>query len=144
MNQARIDDLKSKGELRKRSPDPARAASLIQAAMDSAAFATATPLNEQTSTGIFKAVYDAFRQLSDARWWQEGYEAFSHKASIDLLKTAPVSEQSRLQQLSRAMDLRNDASYRGYRIPVRETELLIALWNETSEELIAWAGKRER
>jgi hypothetical protein len=141
VNEQRIRELLAKGELRKRSSDVARAKSLMQAALDSAAFAKSVPLSEQTSTGVFKELYDAFRQLGDAKWWTLGYEPWSHKASIELLKEADITAKQSIQQLPRIMELRNDATYRGYRIPRYEAQEILVLWDKTHQELLAWIGK---
>jgi hypothetical protein len=137
MNDEQIREFVKKGELRKRSTDINRARSILQAAQNSATFAQNIKLTEQTSTGIFKELYDAFRQLGDAKWWMLGCEAYSHKSSIELLKSAKTPHNQSLQQLSRMRDIRDDASYRGYTTPTH-TEELLNLWKMTHKELIDW------
>lgn len=138
MNDMQIKEMVKKGDLRKKTPNRPQMQSLIRAANDCAAFAKSAPLNEQNATGIFKEIYDAFRQLGDAKWWTLGFESYSHKASIELLKSADTPSKQKLQQLPRIMDLRNDATYRGYRIPVHEARLIIDLWDETHEKIEEW------
>ena len=73
MNENKIKELLTKGEIRRREKNVPRAISLLQAALDSATFAKSAQLTEQTATGIFKEFYDAFRQIGDAKWWLLGY-----------------------------------------------------------------------
>ena len=131
-------DLLKKGEIRKRSVNIAQARSIIQAALSAGTFAKETKLDDTSSTPLFKELYDAFRQLGDAKWWMLGYEAYSHKASIELLKTAPVNHTQQLQQLSRIQKIREDAVYRGLRVSMDETRELLKLWEQTHKELIEW------
>ena len=138
MKEEQIQELVKKGDIRKRSINIPIANSLLQAAQDSATFAQSIKLTEQSSTGIFKELYDAFRQLGDAKWWLLGYEAYSHKASIELLKSAKIPSTQQIQQLSRMRDIRDDANYRGYKIPIEDTKEFLELWKKTHKELISW------
>lgn len=138
MNDQRIQEFVARGDIRRRSINIPQAQSLIRAARECGEFAQSVPLDERSSTAVFKELYDAFQQLGDAKWWTLGFESYSHKASIELLKEADIPSRQLLQQLTRMMELRNDAKYRGYRIPLHETGEFLKLWQATHEGIIAW------
>ncbi|MBI4439078.1 hypothetical protein HY640_04055 [Candidatus Woesearchaeota archaeon] len=141
MKQAGIKFLLESGQLRIRSSDSFKADSLVRSALDSASFSKIPPLNEKTATGIFKALYDAFHALGDAKWWKLGYEACSHEASMKILMNADIKAKFRLQDIDNYRKIRNNAVYRGHLVSVEQTKRLMALWDELSGELIEWVRK---
>ncbi len=142
MKKEEIDLMLSEKMIRKRSPDRFRAESLIKAALVNADFARMSPVEEKTATGIFRELYEAFRQLGDAKWWMLGYEPVdSHKASMKVLMSAEIRNSFKLQTLDRLRIIRNDANYRGELVKKEQAVEILSLWNEVSENLIKWIKK---
>ncbi|MBI2134016.1 hypothetical protein HYU11_05010 [Candidatus Woesearchaeota archaeon] len=142
MNQDEIIYLTTQGMIRKRVQDKSRSESLVKAALINADFAKMTQIANRTATGVFREMYEAFRQLGDAKWWMLGYEPIdSHKASMKILMSASIEKNFKLQSLDRFRIIRNDANYRGYLVKEKEALEIVALWDEVSKDLISWVKK---
>lgn len=141
MNAKDIDLLEKEGHLVKKVSDFFMADSIIKAALRSAEFGKMLPINEKTATGIFRETYEAFRQLGDAKWWLIGYEPKDHIASMRILMSAEIKQGYRLQNLDRFRRIRNDMNYRGYSVKEEQASEIVALWDQTSSELIGWIRK---
>lgn len=142
MKNEEIEIMLNSGLVRKRSPDKFRAESLIKAAIVSAEFAKLYEIDDKTATGIFKEMYDAFRQLGDAKWSIMGYEPVdSHKASMKALATAEIKMGYRLQNIDMFRVIRNDVQYRGYLVKKEQASDIVSLWDDLSKELIEWVKK---
>ncbi len=134
--------LLNKGQLIKKSVDRFRAESLLKAAIINSEFAKRQQIDEETATGVFREMYEAFRQLGDAKWWMMGYEPIdSHKVSMKILMSANISKNYKLQSIDRFRVIRNDANYRGELVKKEQALEIVSLWDEVSKELIEWVKK---
>ncbi len=138
MEKSKIRELESAGHIVRKTVNKPLSESLIEAALESADFALANNINEKTATGVFKEMYDAFRQLGDARWWLLGFETHNHKASMEILMNAPIIGGFKLKQLDRFRKIRNDANYRGFKISPQVANEIVLLWQDQSASLLKW------
>ncbi len=127
-----------KGSLKKRSPDINRALSLINVAEITANATLKIPLNEENAIMIFRELYEALRQLGDAKLWKLGYEARQHEPSIKILMDAEIKDKIILNRLDRFRIIRNDANYRGNQITLDQAKEILEFWKKYSKELLKW------
>lgn len=134
MNEEKIKRLVADHQLRLRTQDKALMSSLLESAQQTANAQMQIPLNEQTAPIIFKTVYDAIRQLGDVKWLLQGYEPRTHEISIELLMEENSVE---FKQLDRYRIMRNDLTYRGFKITVDHAQEIRAFWKEHGSNLLA-------
>ncbi len=125
------------GSLRLRQADFAKINSLIHAAETNARVIQMLVLNEDSATPLFRELYESIRQLGDAEWWLEGYEPTDHETSLESLKHMDIKDKISLNSLDRFRKIRNDANYRGYRVPQRQAEEILTFWKGCSGEIIS-------
>lgn len=136
MREAKIRDLIDAGLLRRRSVDTPRINSLIESARNNASVAKEIPLTERTATIVFRELYEALRQVGDAKWWSLGYDSRGHEPSMDILSEEDIPNKLKLHKLDRFRQIRNDANYRGYKIPLDDAEEILGVWDSCGEDLI--------
>lgn len=137
MNGFRIEYLIKEGLLRKKYPDMPRIRSLIDASeKNSHATLKNIELVEETSTIIFRELYESIRQLGEARWFLSGYECHSHELAMEILMKEEIKDKLKLRKLDRFREIRHDANYRGYKITIEQAQEIIDFWNACGEELI--------
>jgi hypothetical protein len=133
LNGERINSLVKSHSLRICSIDKHRIKSVLEAAREATDTLSIIPLNEKTSSVVFKTAYDALRQLGDVKWLLRGYEARTHEVSMEILmEEDPVA----FKQMDRFRIIRNDAVYRGFKISVDLGKEILALWNEQGTKLL--------
>ena len=140
MREELINNYLERNMLRKRSPDRLRASSLFESAKRNGTFTLNIEINEDSSTLVFREIYESIRQIGDALWWIKGYEALSHEPSIEILKDLEVKNKFKLMNIDRFRRIRNDANYRGYNISVEQAKEIIDFWKNCGEDLINAAG----
>jgi len=131
-----IDMLVRTGELRIRQRDIERIKSMIKSAETNANVVKKMSLNDDSATVIFREIYESIRQLGDAKWWLAGYEPLNHDVSMKSLEELEVKEKIRLNFLRRFKKIRNDANYRGFRVPVSQAKEIIDLWDSCGRDII--------
>jgi len=128
--------LESMSKIRKRSPDKARARSLMAASEKTMRNVLKMQVSDETATIIFRETYESIRQLGDARWWLLGYETNDHEASMEILKEERITHSARLEKLGRFRTIRNKANYLGEDIPKAVAEEILQFWNECGKEIL--------
>ena len=94
-------------------------------------------LKEDTSTIIFKEIYDSIRSVAYAFWWLEGYEVVrQHEVSLSILNQLDLKNKYKLNFLERFKKIRNDASYRGFKVSVEQAKEIIDFWNDCMVEAL--------
>ncbi len=141
MNEQRIKALIMSGNLRKTFPDIKKANALTSSSLEIAESLKAVPLTEKTARLLLKELYDAFRQLGDAKWHIMGYKSEGHEASIELLQYAEIKSSFKLQNFDRFRRIRNEATYDGKSVTLEQAKDIIILWNDVHKELIEWVKK---
>ena len=132
-----IDMLIKTEQLRARQSDLEKIKSMVKFAQVNAKIAKNVPLNEESTTLIFREIYESIRQLGDAKWWLLGYEPRNHEVSMDILKEANIKEKILLNHLARFKRIRNDANYRGFRVTVTQAQEITDFWNKCAGNIIA-------
>ncbi len=136
MNQEKIEKLLKDSDIRIKVRNPAEARACVDSAKRVAGFAITMRITEDTATIIFREIYESIRQLGDALWILEGYEAQTHDATIALLKELDIFNNAKLQFLDRYKQIRHDANYRGVLASVEQAKEIIECWNACSGEII--------
>ena len=132
-----IDNMVKIGELRIRQKDAEKIKSIIKSAENTASVVKSIKLDENSATVIFREMYEAIRQLGDAKWWLLGFEPLSHDVSLEILKELDIKEKFRLNFLKRFKKIRHDANYRGFRVTASQAKELLDFWDTCGNEIIA-------
>ncbi len=141
MNKERITSLVNEGKLRPRQPDPALAKSLITSAKTTAAVALSIKLEEQSATVIFREIYEAIRQLGEARWILLGYQPDNHEVSLESLSDLDIKNKVKLNYIDRFRKIRNDANYRGFSVSESQAREMLGFWKACGGEIIEKISK---
>jgi len=129
MNEDKINRFIKNGKLKPISLDKSKIKSLLNSIEINAKVIISIPLNEKSSTIIFRELYESIRQLGDAKWWSLGFEPQSHDVSLDVLKETNIKNKYKLNNLDRFKMIRHDANYRGFQVSQDQAEEMIAFWN---------------
>lgn len=132
----KIEFLEAMSKIQKRSPDKARAKSLIEASESTMKEILEMKVTEGTSTIIFRETYESIRQLGDARWWIRGYKPKDHEVSIEILMEEKITNSAMLNKLDEFRKIRNDANYGGYRVREERTKDILEFWNKCGKEIL--------
>lgn len=124
------------GILRKRSINASRVNSLVSFAEKNVKMAKTIPLNEDSSTIIFREIYESVRQLGEASWWLKGYEPTNHEISLDGLQNWDIKEKVKLNFLPRFKKIRNDANYEGMNVSLSQAKEIIDFWDSCCKEIV--------
>ncbi len=103
--------------IRYRTPDKAKARSMISAAENEITFIKTIPPMTASASIIIRTIYESFRMLGDALLLLRGKEAVGqdhHKIMIEELLTLSVQTTRRTQALLNLKDLRHRINYNGY------------------------------
>ncbi len=136
MKREQIQYLIREGLLRKKSVDISRIKSLLEASQENVLVVLKIPINEKSSTMIFRELYESIRQIGDAKWLSLGYEPRSHELSMNILTEEDIKNRMQLQRLNRFREIRHDANYRGYKITKNQANEIVEFWKSCGEELI--------
>lgn len=136
MKQEKIDKLLKDRDIRTKERNPAEVRSIINASIQVARFATSLKITENNATIIFRELYESIRQLGDALWLGEGYEAQTHEATITILKELDIPHKVKLNFLDRYKKIRHDSNYRGILASVDQAKEIVGFWKTCSEEII--------
>ena len=136
MSDIRLEYLISEGLLRKKYTDAPRIKSLIGASEENASVVLKIPLDEKTSTLIFREMYESIRQLGEAKWFLSGFECRSHELAMEILMKEEIKDKLKLRKLDRFREIRHDANYRGYKITVEQAKEIVDFWKSCGEDLV--------
>jgi hypothetical protein len=124
------------GVIRNRQKDTIKIKSMIESAEINAKVTKEIKVNEETSTLIFREIYESIRQIGDAKWGLLGYEPANHEISMEALKDFDIQEKVKLNSLDRYKKTRHDINYRGFRATIPQAEEILEFWNKCMEEII--------
>lgn len=131
-----INLLLKTNQLRIRQLDIGKIKSMIESGEINVKVIKSLELNEETSTVIFREVYESIRQLGDARLWLLGYEPMNHEVSMEILREMDIKEKVKLNHLARFRKIRNDANYRGFKVTVAQANEILDFWDKCAKEII--------
>lgn len=123
-------------QIRPRQVDIERIKSIIKSAQLNAKVASNIPISDDSSSLIFREIYESIRQLGDAMLWINGYEPLNHEVSLDALRNLDIKNKILLNHLSRFKSIRNDINYRGFTASQSQAKEIIDLWKKCSPEII--------
>jgi len=108
--------------------------SLINSAEKTGGFVRKLSLNQESSTIIFREIYESIRQLGEAKWRLLGYKPLNHEISLDGLKEIDVQNKLKLNFLSGFKKIRNNANYNGLQVSVEQAREIIDFWDKCGKE----------
>ncbi len=135
MKKEELNHLLKSGRIKTRQKDIERVKSMINSALINAQVTEEIKINEKSATLVFREVYESLRQLGDAKWWLFGYEPLDHEICMETLREMKITEQTRLNHISRFRKIRHDANYRGYRVTISQAEEIIDFWGKCGKEI---------
>ena len=124
------------GALRNKQKDIEKIRAIINSAEINVNVTKSINLNENTSTLIFREIYESIRQLGDAKLGLLGFEPGNHDVSMELLKEFDIKDKVKLNSLDRFKKTRHDVNYRGFRTSIPQAEEILDFWNKCGEEII--------
>ena len=127
--------LKSKA-IRNRQEDTEKIKSIISSSEINVKVTKKISLNEDTTTLIFREIYESIRQLGDSKWWLLGYEPLNHEASLEIIEEFNIKNKLKLNSLDRFKKIRHDLNYRGFRATISQAEEILDFWDKCGEEII--------
>lgn len=122
--------------LRRKQKDIEKIKSLINSAEKIGDFARKLLLSDESSTVIFREIYESIRQLGEAKWRLLGYEPLNHEVSLDGLKEINIQNKLKLNFLSSFKKIRHDANYNGIQVSVEQAKEIIDFWDTCSKDII--------
>jgi hypothetical protein len=93
-------------------------------------------ISENNSDIIFRELYEAIRQIGEARWRLLGYEPLNHEISLDGIIDLEIKNKIYLNHLQRFKKIRNDLNYRGIRVEVSQAKEIVDFWKNCGEEIL--------
>jgi len=141
MNDARIKELIESKRLIPRPKDTQLIKTLLLSAERTAVavqkIVSHFTLTEEMSTLVFREMYEAIRQLGDARWRIIGYEVSnSHGTSMEILKEEKVTQALKLQKLEQFRAIRRNANYQAHTVLVEQAEQILDFWGSCGKEIL--------
>jgi len=125
-----------KGVLRNKQKDKDKIISMINSAEINTKVTKEIKLNENSSTLIFREIYESIRQLGDAKWGIMGFEPCNHEVSMEILKKFDIKDKIKLNSLDRFKRTRHDINYRGFRTSISQAEEILDFWDKCGEEIL--------
>lgn len=131
-----LDSLVKVRALRFKQIDRELIKTLLSASKRISKFVKTLKVNNDNSDVIFRELYEAIRQLGEARWRLLGYEPLNHEISLDGLNDLEIKEKMYLNDLPRFKKIRNDLNYRGIRVEISQAQEIFNFWNKCGEEIL--------
>lgn len=98
----------------KRTPDVARARSLIAASDENLRFTRSLDVTRSSTPTIIRNIYESFRMIGQAILYVRGNPSRHHSIQIGVLLKLEVSGDRPLRSLERLRELRHAINYQGY------------------------------
>lgn len=125
-----IKEYLSEYKIKKVSPDPAEAESLIKQAFERLMDLLSLPLTETNSPFRFEDAYECIREAVQAFMAKEGLNPYSHEAIIAFGREKKLLDEREAFTLDRYREKRNDINYRGQKVTLEEAKGVISLAKE--------------
>ncbi|HLC97843.1 MAG TPA: hypothetical protein VJC21_03625 [Candidatus Nanoarchaeia archaeon] len=125
-------------KVKKQSPDPAEADSLMRQASARLADLLALPLMENNASFRFEAAYESVREAIQSFMALEGFKPYSHEAIVAYAAEKKICNEREAITLDRYREKRNDINYRGQNIILEEAKQIILF----AKELVAKLKKK--
>ena len=136
MNEDSIKQWIKDNKLKKKQTDKEKIKSLIKSSENNVEVVKNINLNENSSTIIFREIYESIRQLGEACWLLKGYESSTHEASLESLKELDIKNKVKLNHLDRYRKIRNDANYQGFQTTVEQAKEILEFWDLCGKDII--------
>ncbi|NOZ80960.1 MAG: hypothetical protein GXP63_04770 [DPANN group archaeon] len=112
-------------KVRKISPDPAEADSLLKQSEARLKDLKNLPLSEETAPFRFESAYEVLREVLQSFLAAAGYKPYSHEAILAFGKEQGILSLSEFERSDRYRQIRNDINYRGKTVLKIEAEEII-------------------
>ncbi len=99
------------GKVKRKTPDPVEARSLLLLANRRLAFAKQQALTPETASFVLESAYEAAREAAQAVMSGKGYKPYSHEATIGFIKEYGTFSEIEITRFNRFRILRNRSSY---------------------------------
>lgn len=112
-----------KGTVKRRTPDPEEAKSLLEKAETTLNYFKDKEITEKYASIIFGNLYGAIREAAQSLMSLKGYKPYSHEATISFLKEfhREFSEEE-LNKFDRFRLIRSDSEYRAIKVSKKDAE----------------------
>jgi len=120
-----IEYVKEK-KVKRMSPDPAEAKSLIIQATERLTDLLSLPLNDNNASFRFESAYECIREAIQSKMALEGFKPYSHEAIVAFASERKLLNEMDSINLDRYREKRNDINYRGQKVIVDEAKEIIS------------------
>ena len=115
----------SKGDVKRQTKDERLANLLIKESFNRLEFVKSLKLNEKNAKYIVENIYDALRDLIEAKLALNGFKSYSHEATILFLKKFPEFKESEIRFMDDLRKTRNGIKYYGKNIELNEAKNVV-------------------
>ncbi len=112
-------------EVKKGSPDPTEAASLIRQALARLNDLLSLPLSDENASFRFESAYECIREALQSFMALDGLKPYSHEAIFVFAHEQKIINERETITLDRYREKRNDINYRGEIIDIKEAQQTI-------------------
>lgn len=136
-----FEDFIESGEVKTYLIDKNLAVALIKDSLERADFVRRLVSREENPKYIIENIYDALRELIEAKLAVDGFKSYSHEATILYLKKFKEFTDSEIEFLDELRKIRNKIKYRGENVNKEESDKAIIFMGNILPKLRTLVGK---
>ena len=125
----------------KRTPDVARARSLIAASEENLRFTRTLQVTRSSTPTIIRNTYESFRMIGQAILYLRGNPSRHHSIQVGVLLELELSGRRPLRSIERLRELRHAINYQGYLPNEDEARDALAIADDLYELIVVEANK---
>jgi hypothetical protein len=124
-----VDAYLRENKVKRGSPNPSEAKSLMEQAKDRMNDLLTLSINEKNASFRFESAYECLREAIPSSMAKEGFKPYSHESIVAFAKERGLLNDRESQTFDRYREIRNDINYRGQKV-TEEAERIISFINE--------------
>ena len=130
-----FEDFIKSGDVKIKEKDEILAKALIKSSEKGERYAKNQAITEESAEHIVADVYDAIRELIEAKLSLLGYKSYSHEATISFLKKFQDFNESDITFLDNLRKTRNSIKYYGREATIEDAEKTLNFMNSILPKL---------
>jgi len=127
-------EFKDQGWIKEKTPDEARARSVIEEAEHRLKFFKDMKINESSTNYIIENMYDVIRELIEAKMLIDGYKTYSHEAIVSYLKVLEFQD-SEIKFVDTLRETRHKTKYYGLITDIEYADKVVSFTKEIYKKL---------
>jgi len=130
----KFKEFKDQGWIKERTPDKAKAKSLVESSKHRFDYFKSLIVNDISSNYIIENMYDVIRELVEAKMILDGYKTYSHEAMVSYLKVIGFTDLE-VKFTDELRETRHRTKYSGFITDVEYAKKVIAFTNNIYKKL---------